>query len=122
MAKETITQMLIQTYGPGLAAAAQTTSSILIDDLAAEGIVEHSEDLEAAYALIIARDIEPALYPQARVLIQQMSGYAFDPNEELGMRIFNFIKEMKNVVCIIEANSNARMIKEAEEMIQDLNS
>ena len=122
MTKETITQMLVQTYGPGLAAAAQTTSSILIDDLAAEGIVEHSEDLEAAYALIIARDIEPALFPQARVLIEQMPGYAFDPTQELGKRIYDFIKEMKNVVCFIEANSNARMIKEAEEMIQDLSS
>ena len=122
MTKETITQMLVQTYGPGLAAAAHTTSSIIMEDLTAEGIVQYSEDLEAAYALIIARDIEPALYPQARALVEQMSDYAYTSNEELGKRIFEFIKEMKNVVCIIEARSDARMIKEAEEMVQVLNS
>ena len=120
MTNELIKEMLIKNFGPGFAATATVASHQILSQFK-QG---HSEDLELAYAFVIARDIEPGLNPLAKEILDRVNkdtaALVFDP--KLGQDLREFQGELIEVVYFKEMLTQGSMITEAEKIVEEFNS
>ena len=120
MTNELIKEMLIKNFGPGFAATATVASHKILSQFK-EG---HSEDLELAYAFVIARDIQPGLNPLAKEIFNKvdndMAALVFDA--KLGQDLRELQGEVIEVVYMKEMLTRGSMITEAEKIVEEFNS